>query len=123
MNRKRIWYMAMVFGMAMILVAGSVGAEDIKTRMRKRLPVIVKLKQQGIIGEDMRGYLAYIRSEKPHSQVVAAENEDRRTVYTRIARQQGVPLEKVERLRAIQIVQKSPPGFFLQKSDGTWYQK
>ena len=61
-------------------------ADDIKTRMKQRLPVIIELKAQGIVGENNAGYLEFIGAKREKADVVAAENNDRKTVYTAIAK-------------------------------------
>lgn len=109
------------------LVAGGdiafAGADDLKARMKQRLPDILKLKAGGIIGENNRGYLEFVGGEKTGADVVAAENGDREKVYNAIARQQGTTAEKVGTRRAIQIAQKADPGEWLQNGNGTWYRK
>ena len=98
-------------------------ANDIKTRMKNRLPVIKELKAQGIVGEDNKGYLRFVGGEKAKEDVVAAENEDRKTVYAAIAKQQGTTAELVGSRRALQIAKKASPGEWLQDASGKWYQK
>ena len=115
-----------VFFIVCLLIASTVlraDADEIKDRMKQRLPVIIQLKQQGFIGENAEGYLEFVSSKKVNEDVVASENSDRKAVYSIIAKQQGVPVEKVGELRAVQIVQKASPGEYLKKSDGTWYRK
>ena len=98
-------------------------AQGIKERMKNRLPKIVDMKEKGIIGENNRGYLAYVSDRKPNREVVENENRDRRKIYAYIADKQGTTLEKVEKLRAEQIAENAEPGDYLQKPDGTWYRK
>ena len=98
-------------------------ADDIKTRMKQRLPVIIELKAQGIVGENNAGYLEFIGAKREKSDVVAAENNDRKTVYTAIAKQQGTTAEVVGKRRALQIAQKANPGEWLQDASGKWIQK
>ena len=98
-------------------------ANDIKTRMKNRLPVIKELKAQGIVGEDNKGYLKFVGGKKAKEDVVAAENEDRKTVYAAIAKQQGTTAELVGSRRALQIAKKASPGEWLQDASGKWYQK
>ena len=100
-------------------------AGSIKERFKKRLPEIVALKKQGIIGETNRGYLAFVKKkgDSRAKALVQAENRDRRTVYQAIAKQQGVAVEVVEKRRALQIAHKSPSGFWLQDQNGRWYRK
>jgi uncharacterized protein YdbL (DUF1318 family) len=98
-------------------------ADDIKTRMKDRLPTILALKAQGIVGENNNGYLEFIGGKKEKADIVAAENEDRQTVYAAIAKQQGTTVELVGKRRALQISQKADSGDWLQDADGNWYQK
>ncbi len=104
-------------------VCGSVLAENLKNEMIKRLPVIKKLKAEGVIGENNRGYLEFVAGERKMEQVVQEENEDRRKVYAQIARRQNTSLEVVEKHRAAQIEKKARPGEWLQDANGKWYQK
>jgi uncharacterized protein YdbL (DUF1318 family) len=98
-------------------------ADDIKARMKNRLPVIKKLKTEGIVGEDNKGYLQFVGGNKAKADVVAAENKDRKTVYTAIAKQQGTTAELVGKRRALQIAKKAAPGEWVQDAGGNWIQK
>ena len=98
-------------------------ADDIKTRMKQRLPVIIELKAKGIVGENNAGYLEFVGAKREKADVVAAENNDRKTVYTAIAKQQGTTAEVVGKRRALQIAQKANPGEWLQDASGKWIQK
>jgi hypothetical protein len=107
-----------------IFVAGiSAFADDIKTRMKQRLPVILELKAKGIVGENNAGYLEFIGAKREKAEVVAAENRDRKTVYTAIAKQQGTTAELVGKRRALQIAKKADPGEWVQNANGKWIQK
>ena len=98
-------------------------AEDIKARMKQRLPDIVALKDKLILGETNQGYLQFRGQEIEKEDIVTAENKDRKIVYTAIAKHQGVTVEVVEKRRAQQIAQKAKAGHWLQDEDGNWYQK
>jgi uncharacterized protein YdbL (DUF1318 family) len=98
-------------------------ADDIKARMKNRLPVIKQLKAQGIVGEDAKGYLQFVGGNKAKADVVAAENKDRKTVYSAIAKQQGTTAELVGKRRALQIAKKANPGEWVQDAAGNWIQK
>jgi hypothetical protein len=97
-------------------------ADDIKARMKNRLPVIKQLKAKGIVGEDHTGYLQFVGGKKAKADVVAAENKDRQTVYTAIAKQQGTTAELVGKRRALQIAKKANPGEWVQDAAGNWVQ-
>jgi uncharacterized protein YdbL (DUF1318 family) len=116
--------------MTALLIAGLVfalaapaGAQDIKARMRARLPVIIKLKAQGIVGEDNQGYLAVLKNAGKQQEVVDAENQDRRKIYAAIAKQQGTTPALVGQRRAMKIAQKADPGTMIQDASGSWQQK
>jgi len=98
-------------------------ADDIKARMKERLPVIVELKAKGIVGESNKGYLEFVGGKKEKADVVAAENEDRKQVYEAIAKQQGTTAELVGKRRALQLAQNADPGEWVQDSSGKWVQK
>jgi hypothetical protein len=98
-------------------------ADDIKARMKNRLPVIKKLKSQGIVGEDNAGFLQFVGDKKASADVVAAENKDRLTVYKAIAKQQGTTAELVGKRRALQISKRAESGEWVQDAGGNWIQK
>ena len=120
--RKYICVWVLVLGV-ITLASGLSQAQDIKARMKARLPVINELKAKGIIGETNTGYLAYLGSVKEHADVIEAENRDRRLVYEAIARKTGVSAEVVGRRRARKIASIALPGHWLQDEKGRWYQK
>ncbi len=107
----------------MISFAGLAWGQDLKARMRARLPVINDLKARSVVGEDNQGYLVMLKGQTEKKDMVAAENQDRRKVYRAIARQQGTTDDLVGKRRAIQIAKKARPGRWLQNPKGQWYQK
>ena len=98
-------------------------ANDIKARMKNRLPIIKELKAQGIVGEDNKGYLQFVGGKQAKADVVAAENKDRRTVYAAIAKQQGTTAELVGQRRALQIAKRANKGEWVQDKGGKWIKK
>jgi uncharacterized protein YdbL (DUF1318 family) len=122
--RIKQWTLWMILGIAALLtIAGSVTAQGIKERMKERLPVIVELKTQGIVGENNRGYLDFVGNVKTHEALITQENQDRKTVYAHIAKQQNTSLSVVEKNRALQLIERAAPGTYVQMPDGTWVQK
>lgn len=97
-------------------------AKEIQQRMKNRHPVITKLKDAGNIGENNKGFLDF-RGTKQHPDVVNAENDDRRIVYTAIGKKQQVPPDLVGERRALKIAEKGKAGHLFQRADGTWYTK
>lgn len=125
MNRKKLLLAISIFLIAP-LVTGAMaiaGMNDIKSRMKSRLPEIVSLKAKGIIGENNKGYLQFTGADRTGEAVVRAENADRKAVYEAIAKQQGTTADVVGVHRAAQIAQKAAPGELLQDANGKWYHK
>ena len=107
-----------------IFVAGiSAFADDIKARIKQRLPIIKELKAQGIVGENNKGYLEFVGGKQAKADVVAAENKDRQTVYAAIAKQQGTTAELVGQRRALQIAKNADKGEWVQDASGKWIKK
>jgi len=116
--------------LSILLLAGaflipSANAQDIRTRMKQRIPQIAQLKKSGIIGEDAKGYLAVIPGAKANAdaeKLIKAENADRKTVYTYIAKKEKVELNIVETQRAAKLAQIAKPGEYIQQKD-KWIKK
>lgn len=98
-------------------------AEDIKSRMAARLPMIVELKAAGVVGENSSGYLDFVGAAREKADVVAAENSDRSSVYEAIAKQQGTSADFVGSRRAQQIAENAGAGDWLQDASGKWSKK
>ena len=125
MEKKAI-IVTISISLSILMIASALafaGSKEIKTRMKARLPVINALKADGIIGENNKGYLDFIKNNKSKEDVVISENQDRKNVYSAIAKQQGVSVDLVGKRRAKQIAQRAKPGQWLQDGSGNWYQK
>ena len=127
MKRHSIFYAIIALFTLLIFTADGncfAGANDIKARMQNRLPTIVKLKSDGLVGENNKGYLEFVPgAAKKNANIIAAENNDRQAVYGAIAKQQGTTPKLVGERRAKQIGQKASSGSWLQDSSGKWYRK
>ncbi|WP_028578049.1 YdbL family protein [Desulfomicrobium escambiense] len=109
--------------LAVLLLAQAGLADDIKDRMKARLPVITELKAQGLLGENNKGFLEFRGGQKPNADVVQAENADRAAVYKAIAQRQKTTPDFVGQARAAQIAEKEPAGFWVQDPGGAWKKK
>jgi len=107
----------------LLCTTGLTWAQNLKERMKERLPEIVELKARGIVGENNQGYLELRPGKSEKEAVVAAENKDRRTVYEGIAQKTGTTAQLVGERRALQIAEKAEAGEWLQDKAGKWYQK
>ena len=100
------------------------GANDIKARMQERLPTIVQMKTAGVIGENNMGYLEFVPgAARKAADLISAENNDRKSVYNAIGKQQGTTGQLVGERRANQIGKKASTGEWLQDTSGKWYKK
>ncbi len=115
-------FLLLVFSL-LTIQAWAAGADDIKERMRQRLPAINALKDQGVIGEDSQGYLQFRGSDQSQKDLLAGENQDRRAVYQAIAKKEGADAGLVGKRRAQQIEEIGKTGHWFQKPDGTWHRK
>jgi len=113
----------MIILSVILLSANTASSQGIKERMKERLPVILELKNKGIVGENSMGYLEFIGNSREKEGAVEAENSDRQTVYENIARELNTTAEKVGKGRAKQIAQKADPGDWLKDEKGKWYRK
>ena len=121
---KRVTSSSIIIILSVILLsATSAFTQDIKERMKNRLPVIIELKNNGIIGENSLGYLEFVGAAREKQEVVMAENKDRETVYKAIAGKQKTTADKVGKRRAQQIAQKADTGEWLKNEKGKWYKK
>ena len=124
--KNNIFFVSISLSLSVLLITGALafaGSNEIKARIKARLPVIDALKADGIIGENNRGYLEFIKNDKPKEDVVISENQDRKKVYSAIAKQQGATADLVGKRRAKQIAQRAKPGQWIQDGSGNWYQK
>ena len=109
--------------LSVVLLTGVCWGQNIKERMAERLPVIVDLKERGIIGENNQGYLEYPKGGNEQKAVVDAENADRKAIYEAIAKKQDTDAGHVGQRRALQIAEKAKPGEWLQDENGQWKKK
>ncbi|MGD9162040.1 MAG: YdbL family protein [Desulfobacteraceae bacterium] len=121
---KRATFCSLMMIISVILLSATTAfSQGIKERIKERLPVIVELKNKGIVGENNLGFLEFVGNKKEKEDVVEAENNDRAKVYEAIAKKQNTTAQKVGERRAKQIVEKADPGEWLKDESGKWYQK
>lgn len=128
MNKKYSFntFCAVLFFSALFLcplISKAESAEVIKQRMESRLNSINSLKAKGIIGENSKGFLAFVGSAKEGDDIVKAENADRASVYAAIAKKQNTTAELVGNRRALQLSQTAKAGEYVQNDKGVWSKK
>lgn len=125
MRKKNVFLAALLLSGALLLP--TLHAQDIRTRMKQRIPQIIQLKKAGTVGENEKGYLELVPGAKAAdpakaAEVVKAENADRTTVYTFIAKKENVAVETVGAMRAAKLAKLAKPGEYIRK-DGKWTKK
>ncbi|MBU8910321.1 MAG: YdbL family protein [Desulfobacterales bacterium] len=123
MNMRNIFKIHILIIVCLVISSQVAFGAGIKERMKQRLPVIADLKAKGIIGENNRGYLGFVTAARAKEGVVAAENKDRKMIYTHFAKQQNTTPDVVEKVQAKRKAQRAKPGEFFQKPDGSWHKK
>ncbi|MCD6429633.1 MAG: YdbL family protein [Deltaproteobacteria bacterium] len=122
MKNRRLQTIIFILIIILLTLGTSLGG-SLKEKMKARQPQIIALKAKGTIGENNCGYLEYRGKKEPTKGLLEEENQDRRTVYTAIAKQQNTSAENVGRRRAAQIAERAPAGTWLQNAKGEWYRK
>jgi uncharacterized protein len=119
-----------LFALTAALVAAPVtvvAQEDqgaITERIKGRVAQVDQLKLAQLVGENNKGFLeqrGQLSAEQ--TQVMNAENTDRRALYNIIATRNGVTVAVVGTQRAEQLRNNSAAGVWLQAADGSWYKK
>ena len=91
--------------------------------MAARIPKLVELKDQGIIGEKRDGMVGAVKSSADAADVVAAENKDRLTIYQERAATAKVGLTEFLKVMGDERIQKEPAGRYVQDASGAWIKK
>lgn len=84
------------------------------------------LKQEGLIGENNKGYVANLKDDAAAGALVTAENKDRRVLYEALAEQNmlgSAGLLEVQRAFAEVQSEKAGPGDMVQSPEGNWAKK
>jgi len=115
-------HLVFIITIVLCMIAATAVAGSLKERMKQRAPAIAAIKAEGIVGENWAGFIEF-RGAPQQEDLVRAENSDRKTVYTAIARKRGVSIEEVGKMRSEIIAQKAPKGTWLQNPDKSWYKK
>ena len=124
LRRNAIGLLALKVAALLLLITPAVQAGSVKERMKARAPAILKLKTQGLVGENNQGYLEVRGAADGNTaSLVNAENQDRRMVYKAIAAKTGGSVEQVGQRAAAQRAGRAGGGEGVQTPGGDWVQK
>ena len=93
--------------------------------MKERVPVLVKAKDAGHVGEKRDGLVGIVSDSAPATAktLVDEENKNRTEVYSARAKEQGQDLEVFMRVMGDSRIDNEKSGRFVQKFDGSWAKK
>jgi uncharacterized protein YdbL (DUF1318 family) len=117
-----IMLVALAFGAPVTLAQEN--QATIQERMKARITQVDALKLAGLVGENNKGFLEQRGSLEPaQTELMNAENADRRALYNILAGRLGLSVTVVGEQRATNVREKSAAGVWLQGADGAWYKK
>ncbi|MGI0117690.1 YdbL family protein [Zooshikella sp. RANM57] len=80
-------------------------------------------KQQGLVGEQLNGYLGLVVNNAAAKQLITEINQKRKQKYEQLAKRNGVPLSTIGKLAGQKAIEKTPPGQYIQNTGGQWVKK
>ena len=83
---------------------------------------LAEAKQQGLVGEQITGYLGTVTTNAETTALVQTINAKRKQKYKEIAERNGTSLESVEQLAGKTALEKTPVGQFINLGSG-WQKK
>ena len=108
------------------LAVATLGGTHATAQAQSSKSVIKAAKARGVIGETAAGYLAETGSGSVSAAERAAMNEvniGRKSVYTRLARDQNVHIEVVAAITGEKQIAKAKPGHKVMDGAGAWRTK
>ncbi|MFA5168050.1 MAG: DUF1318 domain-containing protein [Candidatus Omnitrophota bacterium] len=135
---KKIYVLGLAVGLVILAVTSVCFAADydyktmtpdiekaLKNR-QSRYHQLQSLKQEGVIGENNKGYVTDLKNNAAAATLTAAENRDRRVLYEALAEQNklgSTGLLEVQKAFADVQREKAGPGDMVQSSSGDWKKK
>lgn len=80
-------------------------------------------KDQGLVGEQLNGYLAVVKPAAGVAELVKDINAKRQAQYEKIAKQNGIAVADVAKLAAAKVIAKAEKGHMIQDNSGNWIKK
>jgi uncharacterized protein len=113
--------LATVFGTPMFAQDDQAALQE---RMKGRIAQVDEMKLAGLVGESNKGFLEQRAALNPgQTDVLNAENADRRALYNILAGRLGLSVTVVGEQRAANVRERSAAGVWIQGADGVWAKK
>ncbi|MGH2821407.1 MAG: YdbL family protein [Actinomycetota bacterium] len=100
--------------------------EELRQRFEQRYAKLQEFKEAGSVGETHEGFVEAVKpgvAGEDHTELVDAENTDRRELYKLLAEKEKTTPDKVAERNAERNFRKAKPGEFLKGKDGQWRKK
>ena len=114
-----------IMGLGMLTLFASSAYADLE-QMKARVPDVVRLKDEGCIGETPKGLLGVVKSCPNAKETVDAENRDRLELYKERAAKASElnhDLGKFQEVIGEEKVKREPKGRMVQDATGAWVKK
>lgn len=106
------------FLLSFMLLALNVHAMNLSSAMQQ----LDSAKSNGLVGEQINGYLGVVNNRNQASQIVQLINQARQQRYQDLAKAHNISLQKVEKLAGEKALEKTPSGYYI-KLNNRWQQK
>ncbi|ABZ76997.1 conserved hypothetical protein [Shewanella halifaxensis HAW-EB4] len=80
-------------------------------------------KAQGLVGEQINGYLGVVQNSAEAKAVASSVNTKRKAHYEKIAKQNSISVSDVAKLAAERAIQATKKGHYIQSKSGKWIKK
>ncbi|MDR8523603.1 MULTISPECIES: YdbL family protein [Shewanella] len=80
-------------------------------------------KAQGLVGEQINGYLGVVKNSAEAKAVVSSVNAKRKAHYEKIANKNQISVSDVAKLAAEKAIQATKKGHYIQNRSGNWVKK
>jgi uncharacterized protein YdbL (DUF1318 family) len=115
--------LAMLLAPAALRAAETPEEAALQKRFKERYPKLQQLKSQGVVGETSDGFVDFVdKKDAQASELIEAENKDRKTLYKLIADKEGITVEVVAKRAAKRNFDRAKAGEYL-KEGGKWKKK
>lgn len=94
-----------------------------KDSLQARRERIDKLKKEGIVGENNKGYLEFVGKSRKGKKDIEAENALRKKAYGLLAEKKDIKTEKIGKIRANTYRKRAEKGEYIQLDNGKWIKK
>ncbi|MCL1137072.1 YdbL family protein [Shewanella pneumatophori] len=80
-------------------------------------------KAQGLVGEQLNGYLGVVKSSAEANAVVSSVNAKRKAHYEKIAKKNQITVNDVAKLAAEKAIKATKKGHYIKNKSGKWVKK